>query len=60
LYEIIAIVIASCYASFRAAPFLERALGQKGQIVFARLLGVLLAALAVQYVVDGVLAIKGG
>jgi multiple antibiotic resistance protein len=60
LFVIIAIVIASCYASFRAAPFLERALGQKGQIVFARLLGVLLAALAVQYVVDGVLAIKGG
>jgi multiple antibiotic resistance protein len=47
-------------ALFVIIAFLERALGQKGQIVFARLLGVLLAALAVQYVVDGVLAIKGG
>ena len=60
LFLIIAVVIGSCYIAYRAAPQLERALGEKGQIVFARLLGVLLAALAVQYVVDGVLAVHGG
>ena len=52
-------VIGSCYLCFRAAPQLERVLGEKGQIVFRRLLGVLLAALAVQFVVDGVLALRG-
>jgi multiple antibiotic resistance protein len=60
LFLIIAAVVASCYAAFLASPQLERVLGEKGEIVFARLLGVLLAALAVQYVVDGVLAVHGG
>jgi multiple antibiotic resistance protein len=60
LFLIIAAVVTSCYAAFLASPQLERVLGEKGEIVFARLLGVLLAALAVQYVVDGVLAVHGG
>ena len=58
LFVVIGAVIALCYVAFRLAPQLERVLGEKGEIVFARLLGVLLAALAVQYVVDGVLAVR--
>ena len=60
LFVIIGVVVACCYAAFRAAPQLERVLGEKGQIVFARLLGVLLAALGVQYVVDGIAAAMRG
>jgi multiple antibiotic resistance protein len=60
LFLIIGAVVACCYAAFRAAPALERVLGKKGEIVFARLLGVLLAALGVQYVVDGILAVRAG
>jgi len=37
-----------------AAPPLERLLGRTGTIVITRLLGMLLAALSVQFVIDGV------
>ena len=37
-----------------AAPFLERLLGRTGTVVITRLLGMLLAALSVQFVIDGV------
>ncbi len=60
LFLIIGLSVASCYLAFRAAPLLEKMVGDKGQIVFARLLGVLLAALAVQYVVNGILALRAG
>lgn len=42
------------YAAFRLAELLSRILGQTGVNVVTRVLGVLLAALAVQYVADGV------
>ena len=38
---------------------LERLLGTQGEAILGRLLGVLLAALAVQYVADGIIALKG-
>ena len=50
---ITALVIASCLLLFLASGLIERALGRTGVNVVTRLLGMLLAALAVQFVLDG-------
>lgn len=41
------------FLTFLAAPYLERALGRVGINIVTRLLGMLLAALAVQFILDG-------
>ena len=56
LVMIIAVVIGSCYVVFRLSSQIDRLLGTTGRVVLSRLLGVLLAAMAVQIVGDGVLA----
>jgi multiple antibiotic resistance protein len=57
----VAIAVAGCcLAAFLFAAGISRFLGVTGNIVLSRLLGVLLAALAVQYVVDGIHAIFDG
>ena len=48
------VVMASTYAFLLAAPPLERLLGRTGTIVITRLLGMLLAALSVKFVIDGI------
>jgi multiple antibiotic resistance protein len=53
-------VAIACFAAFSSATRIERLLGITGNIVLSRLLGVLLAALAVQFVVDGIRAILAG
>jgi len=53
----VAVVAAACFVAFFLAERIGRVLGLTGNIVLSRLLGVLLASLAVQYVVDGVRAI---
>ena len=53
-------VAASCLLTFRLAERISGFLGVTGNIVLSRLLGVLLAALAVQYVVDGIRAVIAG
>ena len=60
LIAIIAIVMAACLAVFFAAARIGRWLGVTGNTVLSRLLGVLLAALAVQFVIDGVKAVIAG
>jgi multiple antibiotic resistance protein len=57
LIGIVAVVIAACFGGFLIAGRIERLLGVTGNVVLSRLLGVLLAALAVQFVIDGVRAI---
>jgi multiple antibiotic resistance protein len=59
LIGIVAVVIAACFGAFLVASRIERLLGVTGNVVLSRLLGVLLAALAVQFVIDGVRAILG-
>jgi multiple antibiotic resistance protein len=59
LIGIIAAVMVACLLVFLAASGIERMLGKTGNTVLSRLLGVLLAAMAVQFVVDGVKALWG-
>ncbi len=47
-------MIAVTYLFLLASPPLERMLGRTGTIVITRLLGMLLAALSVQFVIDGI------
>jgi multiple antibiotic resistance protein len=56
LLAVIVFVAALCAAVFLLCTHIRKLLGVTGNIVLSRLLGVLLAALAVQYVVDGVRA----
>jgi multiple antibiotic resistance protein len=60
LIGIIAAVMAVCLIVFLGAARIERLLGATGNTVLSRLLGVLLAALAVQFVIDGVRAVIAG
>ena len=54
LLAVVVVVMAACLMAFLAAGRIGKLLGVTGSVVLSRLLGVLLAALAVQYVVDGV------
>jgi multiple antibiotic resistance protein len=54
LIAVVVAVCALCLGVFLLANRVDRLLGITGNVVSSRLLGVLLAALAVQYVIDGV------
>jgi multiple antibiotic resistance protein len=54
LLGVIAAVLALCFVVFALAARIAKLLGTTASAVMSRLLGVLLAALAVQYVIDGV------
>ncbi len=56
----ILLIIGSCLAIFMVANRAERLLGETGRIVVSRLLGLLLAALSVQFVADGIMAFVHG
>jgi multiple antibiotic resistance protein len=56
LLVVVVAAMAACLMSFLAAQRIGKLLGVTGNVVLSRLLGVILAALAVQYVVDGVRA----
>jgi multiple antibiotic resistance protein len=56
LIAVIVLVLAVCFLVFTLAARIAHALGVTGNTVISRLQGVVLAALAVQYVIDGVRA----
>ena len=56
LAVICGLVVLSCLAVFLTATPIAKLLGVTGNIVLTRLLGVILAALAVQFVIDGIKA----
>ena len=60
LVGVIAAIAALCLLVFRLATRIERGLGTTGSVLLSRLQGVLLAALAVQYVIDGLRAVLRG
>lgn len=58
LIGIIALMLAICLLVFQTSSSLQRFLGPRGLIIAGRLLGVLLAAMAVQFVADGIMALS--
>ena len=57
LYGVAALVMAACFVCFLMAERISKLMGITGRAVISRLLGIILAALAVQFVIDGVSAI---
>jgi small neutral amino acid transporter SnatA (MarC family) len=60
LLAVIVTVLALCFVVFSLAGRIGKMLGVTANVVASRLLGVLLAALAVQYVIDGARAALTG
>ncbi len=54
IFGVMIVVFAIVYALFLLAEGIERALGDTGILVVTRLLGMLLSALSVQFVLDGI------
>ena len=54
LVAVMAVVLLCVFVAFMAAGVLERALGKVGLNILTRVLGMLLAALAIQFVIDGI------
>ncbi len=59
LVGIIFLCLAITYLVFVLSEHIDRFLGQTGRSILTRLLGVILAALAVQFVADGIKALAG-
>lgn len=57
LFAVAALVMLSCYVAFLGAERISKVMGVTGRAVITRLLGIILAALAVQFVIDGVVAL---
>ena len=60
LLGVVAVVLVLCFVAFTLAVRIATLLGTTANVVLSRLLGVLLAALAVQFVIDGVRAALAG
>jgi multiple antibiotic resistance protein len=59
LLGVIAAVTLVCFAAYVVADRIAKLLGTTGSVVLSRLLGVVLSALAVQFVIDGIRAVSG-
>ena len=57
MIAIIVLCCLACYAVFLLAERIDGLMGTTGRIILTRLLGVILSALAVQFVADGVKAL---
>ncbi len=57
LFGVAALVMLACYLSFLMAERISKTMGITGRAVTTRLLGIILAALAVQFMIDGILAL---
>ncbi|WP_249689724.1 MarC family protein [Stappia sp. WLB 29] len=53
---VILVIIGACFVSFLLADRIERMMGDTAAVVVTRLLGVLLAALSIQFIADGIRA----
>ena len=60
LTAVIALIVRSCLAMFLMAERVSHWLGITGNVVLTRLLGVILAALAIQFVIDGIKQVMAG
>ena len=60
LLGVVAVVLVLCFVAFTLAVRIATLLGTTANVVLSRLLGALLAALAVQFVIDGVRAALAG
>ncbi|MEX3008794.1 MarC family protein [Hoeflea sp. TYP-13] len=60
LIGVLLVVMIALFAALIVANRLDRLLGETGRAILTRLLGVLLAALSVQFVADGVKALATG
>ena len=59
LFGVAALVMLACYFCFLIAEQISKTMGITGRAVISRLLGIILAALAVQFMIDGIKAIIG-
>ena len=60
LFFVTALVMLTIFLSFLGADRISRVLGVTGRAVSTRMLGIILSALAVQFMIDGVTEIAGG
>jgi MarC family membrane protein len=58
VHLVLLVVLISVFISFLLAPAMEKLLGPVGINVVTRILGMLLAALSVQFVIDGILELR--
>ena len=57
LFGVTALVMLACYVSFLLAERISNIMGITGRAVITRMLGIILAALAVQFVIDGIIVL---
>ena len=60
LFFVAALVMLTILLAFLGADRISKVLGTTGRAVSTRMLGIILAALAVQFIIDGVLQVSGG